>query len=203
MPDFIPSDKAIEGQLRYTLGGQYAQNSLWFKCGGPPTEQNLLDVLQLLKIGWATWRVQLTAALTLTEVRAYDRTAQVAPSAVSVDIVDPAGVVAGDYLPGNCAMCVSLRTGFGNRSARGRMYIPGIPEARTTGASMATELRDAGAAGIQQILINQSIMGLTLSVCSKYHEGQPRPLGVMTPITSAYVDEYVDSQRRRLPKRGR
>ena len=103
----------------------------------------------------------------------------------------------GAGLPGNVAMVLSLRTAYRGRSHRGRIYLPGIPEASVVGnqfLSGFTSYINLWA----QALMNPGNIGFSLAVASRVHNSLPRVVGFSTPVTSITFDSKVDSQRRRL-----
>lgn len=103
-------------------------------------------------------------------------------------------------LPANVTLAVSLRTPFAGRSFRGRTYWIGLPEGSVTGdfvnASSAQNILTAVRALIDVV---PQPLNAQLVVVSRFANGQPRAVGVATPVTSAIlVDTRVDTQRRRL-----
>jgi len=109
-----------------------------------------------------------------------------------------AGTAAGDFLPPQTAMCITLRTALAGRSFRGRVYLPGYSELvnSATGTLTVSTASVAFVTAIQSALVANS---LNLGVLSR-----PAPLalppraGFITPVTSIVARDLVwDTQRRR------
>lgn len=200
---FIPVDKGIETIFRYSCDSQQVQNHIWFQAAGIPTVDDLEEANGLAAFLWGYLYTELSASFYIREIQSYDRTARVRPSRVRTDFANENGSVTGDFAPMNVSCCVSLKTGYGHRSARGRFYICGIPDGKVSGNGFVQAWRDALSVAFNTFLGAVQASNLTWVVASRYHEGEPRPLGVCTPITGVGIDNIVDSQRRRLPGRGR
>lgn len=200
---FVPVDKGIEVAARFLLDGQRVQTSFWFQSIGIPNATNLEDAVSIITQWWDGIHVHLSTALTITEIQGYDRTAQVRPSFVQTIFIDGNGDIVGDFAPSNVAMCVSLLTGYGHRSGRGRSYLMGIPDGEVIGNTFDPPFVNQIKQAYDNIIVTAISYNLTYVVASRYHDKEPRPLGVCVPITNTRIDPTVDSQRRRLPGRGR
>lgn len=200
---FIPVDKGIEVACRFSLDGQQVQTSLWFQAPAAPVEQDLLDALNVMLQWWAFISGYVSQMLIPTVFQAYDRTAQVKPSRVITEFTPAAGAVPGEIAPNNVAACVSLLTGYGHRSGRGRSYLMGIAVSQLTNNTFEPSPLSNWVEAYDNIRFEAQSVGLTHVIVSRYHDHLPRPLGVCVPVTNIRIDNTVDSQRRRLPKRGR
>lgn len=105
-----------------------------------------------------------------------------------------AGVAAGDALPADCAVVVSLRTDFPQRSGRGRFYLPQPAASQVTATGR-----------VQSDLINDVIASLA-AAWAAYNTGVDRPV-LYSPtfrltrnLTSFDVGDLYDTQRRRENK---
>jgi len=107
----------------------------------------------------------------------------------------------GDALPSNCAFVLTEYTGHSGRSARGRLYVPGIPASITATANTVTSVwavlvRDA-LRNIQTIAAGH---GWQLTIVSRVSLGVKRPVGVNFPVVNIVARNLIlDSQRNRLP----
>lgn len=112
-----------------------------------------------------------------------------------------AGAEGGDSFPNNVAFVLTLYTGHTGRSARGRMYIGGIPASKTA----TQNTLDATYAGILVTdmlgMITAALaVGWQMTVVSRQSLGAVRPVGINTVVSSIVARNLVlDSQRRRLP----
>jgi hypothetical protein len=108
------------------------------------------------------------------------------------------GQIAGDISPGNVTLAVKLLTGIVGRSFRGRQFWPGIAESGTT-ANIAT----SGTIN----LISQVFTRHLLGWASNGHVYLPavasRHRTLIRVLVSFAIDQFLDSQRRRLSNRGR
>lgn len=124
------------------------------------------------------------------------------------------GLVAGDALPGQDTIVVSLRTGLKGARRRGRFYLPGVSEAsQAEGLLGAPQLAAVQALG--QALIDTygpggstPQYGLRIWSPEKLTFPEPKPqkprVGVqITPVTGYIVDQTIRSQRRRQAGVGR
>lgn len=120
---------------------------------------------------------------------------------VSVAAIPPiAGSLQTPVLPANVTFAVSLRTPFAGRSFRGRTYWIGLSEGAVTGDFVNSNTAQ-NVLNVVRKLIDEVPQPLNaqLVVVSRYSNGQPRAMGIATPVTSAVlVDNRVDTQRRRL-----
>lgn len=199
----------VQAELVFSLHGSVVENTLSFEASAPVGGTEMADLAQVLAAWWpanVAAYVSNELSLTRVDVRGLDS----ATAATHSEPVIPAapGTINDQALPGNCSLCISFRTALGGRSFRGRNYVPGITEGNSTGSQVAS----ANANGIltaynglqAYVAANAFAATWTWVVVSTRAGGVDRAAGVTTPITSAILVDYVvDSQRRRLPGRGR
>lgn len=140
-------------------------------------------------------------ALTQVQVRKYDPTA---PLGFDLE-VNPAiaGALPGEVLPGNVTSTVSWRTGLAGRRFRGRIYIPGLNEGNVDSQDLisSTIVNLLSSAAIS--LISSALTNGKLTIFHAPKE-VPTPFdNTSTDVLTSVVENIVDSQRRRLPGRGR
>jgi len=116
-----------------------------------------------------------------------------------------AGTSAVDPLPFNCAHCVSFRTANRGRSGRGRNYVMGLSDSEAAASAIQTTRLNLDVNAYAALVgAGTFVAGLQFCVVSRYSGGAPRSVALIQPITSVLsVDATIDSQRRRLPGRGR
>jgi len=113
-----------------------------------------------------------------------------------------AGAIGGDSFPNNVAFVITAYTGHSGRSARGRIYIGGVPASitatqNTVSGTFATNVVSA----IDQVVLDALTAGWTYTIVSRVSLGAPRLVGINTKVTDIQARNLVlDSQRRRLPK---
>jgi len=199
---FIPTANGIRAALLMQLQGQLCVNTFWFRKGSGTIADELVATVDLLEEWFSVnYADVLPSILTLTNITARD--ASVA-AGLGIDRSESfTGNMSGStVLPNNITLAVAHRTGYTNRSARGRTYIPGITLNATTGNYITPAYHDAVIEAFDALLALQIPTGQQWSVCSFYHDLAPRPAGVMVSITNNTCNLTLDSQRRRLPERG-
>jgi hypothetical protein len=117
------------------------------------------------------------------------------------------GSATGDALPLNVAACITLAGERAGKAGRGRYFHGGLVEATTVGSRFtpAFVLAANTAFAAMTELVDEDGGGMFhLAVYSTMFNKVPRPAGLATKVHSAFLrDDIVDSQRRRLPGRGR
>lgn len=110
------------------------------------------------------------------------------------------GGLTGGYVTGNVTACISIRTGFTGRSARGRFYawpanLAQLASTNHWGNAYLTNLINA----LYQMKSDAAGIGWAMIVLSRRHLGAVRPTAVGLPVTSFLsTDSTVDTQRGRL-----
>lgn len=114
------------------------------------------------------------------------------------------GVVAGESLPMQDAVTILKRTGFGEKWARGRSFIPGIPESRADKGRIT-------AAGVSSISALETYMGGSIEVNDATYTYLFDPVlwnpvkisGGYLKLTSCHLsDDIIKSMKTRRPGKG-
>lgn len=116
------------------------------------------------------------------------------------------GGVASEAAPNNVCITVSFRTGVAGRSFRGRNYISGIPNSSITLNVLNTPFANDIIGAYNLLLAGGGVLpaNWVWVVLSNFHNGVARAVGLTSQIqNSILTDTIVDSQRRRLPGRGK
>lgn len=203
---FVPAQNTCMAELRMILSTQKVENTLYFQASAGMTPA-LMTSLGTALITW--WSNQMSPLLSnflsLTEVYLTDLTTQTSPT-VSVTAGLPiAGTDASEPLPFNVAYCLSFRTAGRGKASRGRNYICGWTE----GDNLRSDLLAGNITAITSaytLLVGAGtfVPGLQWVVVSRFLNNAPRATALVQPITNVLgVDSTLDSQRRRLPGRGR
>lgn len=148
----------------------------------------------------ATWVTMMK--IVTPEVLYVGMTARVGPDGQGLTFEAPRndrGTYAGNALPPNCAALVQKRTGLGGRRNRGRLYLPGIPEAAVGPAGLLIGTYPAGAsAEVQGWFTALAAVG-GISEPYLFHTTDPLTAGIPpTIITSVTLAPKIATQRRRL-----
>src|SRR6476660_5608634 len=108
------------------------------------------------------------------------------------------GALTGDCSPGNVTIACKLLTGIAGRKNRGRQFMPGISGGITTLNIMTS----AGLNLLQQIFVRH-LLGWSVSGLVHIPAVASRKGVYLRVLISFVIDQYLDSQRRRLSGRGR
>lgn len=122
--------------------------------------------------------------------------------------VNQAGIQVGEAAPSLVAAIVSLKTGLGGRSNRGRKYIAGLLrdniDQSIIDAARVTSMQTQFDAMNQFFAAGNNLSNLTWGILHRTKNGAPVPLAATsyTPITSCVVQRVAGSMRSRRPGHG-
>jgi hypothetical protein len=202
---FIPVPSTLQANIRFVLAGEQVENVMYFSWVGGDFAAAVDAVYGTLDlVWWATLRAYITNRMAHEEVYFVDMESETAAVETRPAFENPAGAVSGEGIPNNCAFCITHRTALRGRSYRGRTYVGGLAQSAVDGNTVD------GAAVTNSVLAFNA-MRTTLEaddvafvIVSRYHNNAPRVEGLRTPVNlSLAIDGTIDSQRRRLPGRGR
>lgn len=204
---FQPVPNTVLIRLIGDLSGELAINDMAFtKDPGPLVGLDVVDITAAIGDWWST------AVVPLLDDRYFFE------QAVGVDQTAPAsfkhtagyavsGGVSGGGAPNNVSFCVSFKSGLAGRSGNGRNFLPGIPLQYLSGNLVNEEpLANLLAAYNPLVAGGEGVLPADWKwvVISRQAAGVKRPVGIPFGVVSAVAtDNIVDSQRRRLPGRGR
>lgn len=204
--DYIPAANVAMAELRFDFGGQRCENTLYFEASAS-LSTTLMTTLAADLVGW--WKTQMlphhTTNMALREVFVTDLTTSTSPTVTYGTGLPANGTNGPEALPNNCALCISFRTAARGRTGRGRNYIMGINEGQVNQSTVDPTLVAQFVAAYNDLIGAGGLTaGLQWCVVSRFVDGDPRPAALVRPITAALcVDGVIDSQRRRLPGRGK
>lgn len=192
----------VLAEVRYSNALVRIENTLYIRNLAGYTQEYLDDLAEAIFNTWAADVLPvLSADLQLVEVYCKGLENAIDLQSLYVPGAPVAGGVASPTLPNSVACCISFRTGFTGRSARGRVYIPGIPEGNVTGDQFTGSFANGLASDIATFFgdLLPSFPGAQHVIVSRYTAGALRPTGETLPVT-AYVstDNFVDSRRSRV-----
>jgi hypothetical protein len=196
----------MQFEMRFTKEAQRCENVLYFASSAAVSTTLMSQIAQALSTWWiGNIRQVMSTTLALQEIYCTDITSQTGPTVSFTTGLPAGGTVAGEALPNNVAMCLSFRTAQRGRSARGRNYLFGFPETATSGSFFDNNLVNSMVTAYSLLLgAGTFVPGSNWVVVSRFQFNNPRPTGITIPITSVVsTNNAVDSQRRRLPGRGK
>jgi len=202
---FVPVADTVMVELFQRMHGQRVENTLYYKMVGGFGLVEVTELWNGLLIWWTTELApQLSFDLTLVGAKITDLSSATSFAAdFSAPTPNPAGAIGVGALPGNVALCVSMRTLGRGRSSRGRNYVAGLPESKVDGNTVQAPTVAAIEDAYNSLHDGTVAAPWVQVVVSRFTAGAPRPAGVAAEVTNArVVDPYVDSMRRRLTGRG-
>jgi hypothetical protein len=204
---FVPATDVVQANLRFTLLDQQVENTLYFEFDNGNVQPSDMQTLGTDLITWwgANVGPHVLDDMFMREVYLTDLTTQTAPTVTVVPGNNVTGDGTADPLPNNVALCVSFRTEGRGRSARGRNYVSGFGENGVSGNTFTSTISNGIRDAYEELLDATTYTGAwTWVVLSRFEDGVARAAGLVQPVTAVVLtDTTVDSQRRRLPGRGR
>jgi hypothetical protein len=211
---FVPVPNTVAVDVVYELDSQSIENTLYFSKATAVAPEDLAALVEKVN---ETIRGNLIPLLSnvIHLLRVVGTLLDVVEGLVYVSTTSLplAGGISEEPVPSNVAGCISLRTGLSGRSFRGRNYIPAIPNSLVSLNTMSSVFTTDVEGAYAQLRTNVDEIGWTHVIVSRFSGftivdsrkvPTPREEGIATPvINSFFVDATVDSQRRRLPGRGR
>lgn len=203
---FVPSPNVAEAELRFYFDGQLMENTLYFQLGSAPEVEDL-QLLGSALIDWYSGNIDTlqSVACQLLGVQVTDLTTAVSPSVFMPATLGTGGTVESPYLPTNCSWTVQFKTAGRGRSSQGRNYVIGLCESHALGSTIDPTTASNYVNAYNVLASGGSFeSGWVWGVLSRISGGVDRVSGLFQTITvAAYADLLLDSQRRRLPGRGR
>lgn len=199
-----PVPHCVKVELRHLIDGQNVWNTFYAQCPSEPDATEIEEMLLAAQTYWhANWASEFGAGVTLQEIVGTSLTsldgARVVLSVSPPDV----GTNIADVLPLNATIAIKRSVGHRGKGRSGRVYWPQLREDQVSGDRVnGTELdgivnkcEGMGAA------IAGAGPDITLDCVahqSGSHAGTSEPI-----ITYSASDDYIDSQRDRLPRHKR
>lgn len=201
---FIPVLNGATMEMRYTWQGEQVESVVGLAI---PTNYNVnqFDTFALNVVtDWNAIVKPVThTSCALRELYFTDQQSASGSTFTYSTDLPSAGTATGDSMPNNCSCAISFRTAFRGRSYRGRNYPPGLPEEYANNNRVTVTWQNAWLQFYAALFGRANDNNTPLGVISRYANNAPRTTGQITPITAIlFVDNVIDSQRRRLPGRG-
>jgi hypothetical protein len=174
-------------------------NTVHFYRSAGWTIADLVTLGAALQTWWDTYyKVMVPNVYTLVNIhmQVYDPTGS--PYVVDRPVSPPiAGTRPGTAEPGNASLSLSLRAGLAGRAYRGRIYLAGLSENDVFVNDTVVSTLSTLAATAVTALIGSALPPGTAAVI--FHRND----NLFSSIIAGVIENIVDSQRRRLPGRGR
>lgn len=202
---YIPAMNTAKVELFFLSDGQIIENVFHVKGSEAFNPTGLTGVANVFQ-DWveSNYKICMSPAIALTSIKVTDLSSE--SGAVWEAVQDPpiAGTAqGGEILPLNVSVVIKWITAQRGRSFRGRTYVPGLDSSVVTGNHIDQVLRTAVISAASVLWTAVRNLTYDLAVVSYCNGKAWRTNAVVTPIVSWAVDTTIDSQRRRLPGRGR
>lgn len=202
---FIPIPNCVKAELRLSYVGQEVENVFHFMTAGTPTEADLVAVAEGVETWWTDLvRPIVPNSVVYRETYVTDQSSQFGPVATVAGSAGMAGQLSLSEEPSHVTLAVSFRTANRGRSFRGRAYHIGIGQLDVVDNEVVPTRIAALRTAYLGLLQAQNFGGCQLAIASRRTNNADRVTGIVTPVLQVVIaDPVVDSQRRRLPGRGR
>ena len=196
-------------ELVYQVGTTIQENTLYFRHAATSWTPVELTTLGNEMAAWWEASIAPLASIDVSLVRVdvTDLSEQFGSKVVIP--LDPAvtGEASTDRLPSNVSMAVTFTTGKRGRAFRGRNFVVGLVEGQVNDDQVNGSAVSLYLAAYNALLVGGSSQptDATWVVVSRVvNQVVQMPTALTNPVLAAVVaDDIVDSQRRRLPGRGR
>lgn len=211
---FIPAVDTARVSMHFTQAGQQLENVFYVQSVASWDETSLNALGLIIEAWWTTSMASfISDTVTLVEIVLRDMTTDTGVEVVYTGGLPTPGTNSNAALPNNVTAAIKLLTALGGRSFRGRQYIIGL-----TQDSVSSDMNHLTPTAVTDLTIDYNALMTDIDatytpglvVASFYHgvdtdhKPIPRATAVLTAVTSlAFADDVLDSQRRRLPGRGR
>ena len=202
---FIPVPNIMKAELVFSCNGQTVENVMNFNADEAYNFGTMSGQLALaLKTWWDTnLKAGCPSAVSLLKIKVTDLTTQTGSTLEYATGLPIAGTSAQVLAPNNVTIAVKLGTALRGRSYRGRIFHVGLNNTQISGSQITTSAATTLAAAYANLGTLVSTNHFHIGVVSRQHDKVVRTEGVFTPVTGVSIDLNLDSQRRRLPGRGR
>jgi hypothetical protein len=187
--------------------GQKCANVLHYKNSDGSNSLSPIAIADRIAATWiANIKSYVSTTLSLVQVDVIDLGPDSESGAISTAGLPSVGGNVAPPLPNHVSVVMSLRTAIRGRSFRGRMYTLGWTEDYVKGNVVEPTLQASILPKYESLRILEGATGepnYQMHVLSYFKDKAVRLSPVATPVTAITSDWVVDSQRRRLPGRGR
>lgn len=202
---FVPVPNTVGVEVRMIQDSQRIENTLYFRKAAGWLAVDVPVLFNELLLWWTVdLAPHLNVSVQLNEFQITDLSTQTGFGfTIPAPAPKPTGGRAGAGLPNNCSLAITFRTALRGRSFRGRNFVPGLVDVDVSANTLSGVTVGQIEAAYTNLIARAVTVGAIWVVVSRFHNNSPRVTGITTDITAAgATDAIIDSQRRRLPKRG-
>lgn len=211
---FIPAENTARVSMHFSQDGQQVENVFYVQSDAGWNDTSLSSLCGTVKNWWVTnLQSFISNTVSLNEIVARDMTTEGSPQVSYITGLPVLGTNTNAPLPNSVTAAIKLLTGLAGRSFRGRQYIVGL-----TSDSVSSDHNHLTPTALADLIIDYQALindvdtvytpGMVVASffhgVDSSHKPIPRSTAVLTKIlAAAFADDILDSQRRRLPGRGR
>jgi hypothetical protein len=160
MPESAVVNDRYQVRIVGRMEGQETNNVLHFACTGADSDVLTNLILVLAECFITHLLPVLSSSWSLESIKWKRVSPTLGQEIVSIPVGAGAGGGNAAALPSYCSAVISIRSSLGGRSHRGRMYIPGIPEAATINSSFDdTDAFWAGLVAFAACIVTNFVVG--------------------------------------------
>jgi hypothetical protein len=194
--------ETVELVIRGDIGGQTIANVIGFRKTGGYVQADLdaLAILSDAQVG-SDYLPLISSGVNYDSVLVRGLENIIDLSSTENTNAGP-GTASGTGIPANNTFCVTLRSLYTGRSARGRFYAwPTIATNYSAPSVLSSTYGNAVVTFLNNLKTGAATAGWSMVIISRFSLGVKRPVGVTTNVTTiAYRNLIGDSQRHRLPR---
>jgi len=191
-----------EAVVVFTVGGKEMVNVHHFKRVGGYSGGDISTLAALVDGFVGTdYLPNVTAAALYVETRVRGLTVE-NDLYNSASVNAGAGGAAGIEMPSNASFCVTLRTDFTGKSARGRFFaVPPSASVIAADSTVTSTYANNIVSYLENLRTGALLAGWVMVVVSRFHEGARRTPAITFEVSNIVARNHIiDSQRGRLPK---
>jgi hypothetical protein len=204
MAAFQAAPNVAQVEMRFTQQGQQVENVYHVDVPDLVTPA-MFDTIAGVFALWfsATVVADVSTGLSLNSVIVRDLQVDGGIAIEHTTGLPVAGHDPQEQAPMNVTAAVKWVTGHAGRSFRGRTYHLGLTHEQYVNSTLTGAMVNVLHNDYTLLLTETIALGNPLCVLSRRHAKAVRAQAIHTPITGVIIDNTIDSQRRRLPGRGR
>lgn len=202
---FVPFNNTIKLVATFGYDLQYCANVHHYIVDETPDAATATSLAEGYKTWWDTYlKAFCPSALALVRITCTIMENENDPVIEYTTGMPDSATNSEPALPNSVTVAVRWNTNFRGRSYKGRTFHLGLTETQVTGNLLGTSQQTILTTAYGELMAIPTDVGpAIMGVASYYYHGVQRTTGVITPVTSVFIDRTIDSQRRRLPGRGR
>lgn len=205
MSGFSVMENTVKVELLFSLDGQKLENVFHVDVGHAPVLADVAIIGGAIVTWWNTHIKPITGGgisfngIKFTNMESQDGFQVEYNTGLPLIGTRPTGKTA----PNNVTVAIRLGTQYRGRNATGRIFHIGLDDEVLSGSHLIAGFDGTLKTKYEALISGLLAAGGVLVVASQWLAGVRRPVALLQPVTSVSVDNTTDSQRRRLPGRGR